>query len=479
MKIAMLASESNPLAKSGGLADVVYALSDELARVGNDVIIALPYYQSIKNTKGYSVRQIGSFTVSMSWRKQIATVFETQIDGIPYYLIDNAYYFDRENLYGYNDDGERFAFFALAATELLKFLSFKADIVHVHDWQSAMVPCIVKEGKKGDTFYEGMKFVLTIHNPAFKGMLDRYFLGNFFNLSDEIYRNGNVRFQDLFSTLKAGIIYSDKITTVSPTHRQELLTPLGSQGLNDVLRFREADFTGFLNGIDVKEWDPSKDEFLAKPFSSRNLVSAKHANQKDLLDAFHIHWFGGPVYGLVSRLSWQKGIDLILESGRKALSRGANLVVLGSGEYELEQKFENLRDEFPDTCGIYIGYSNLLAHKVYAGSDFFLMPSLFEPCGISQMVAQRYGTLPIVRYTGGLCDTVHGYDGGSTKGKDGIGFNDYNVEGLDYAIGVSERLYSSQKDYYSIARNAMKLDHSWSNSAKNYLGMYLELTNGR
>lgn len=479
MKIAMFASESNPLAKSGGLADVAYALSAELAKEGNDLIIALPYYQSIKRKNVYPVRQIGSFEISMSWRRQTVTIFVTEIDGIRYYLIDNPYYFDRENLYGYNDDGERFAFYALAATELLKFLSFKADIVHVHDWQSAMVPCIIKEGRKGDSFYSGMHFVLTIHNPAFKGMLDPYFLGNFFNLSDEIYRNGNVRFQDLFSTLKAGIIYADKITTVSPTHREELLTPLGSQGLSDVLRLREADFAGFLNGIDTKEWNPASDEFLTKKYTSRTLVSAKHANQKDLLSAFNIHWYGGPVYGLVSRLSWQKGIDLVLESGRKALSNGANLVVLGSGEYELEQKLEALRSNFPDTCGIYIGYSNALAHKIYAGSDFFLMPSLFEPCGISQMVAQRYGTLPIVRYTGGLVDTVHGYDELSTKGKDGIGFNDYNTEGLDYAIGVASRLYSNQKDYYAIARNAMKLDHSWSSSARNYMGMYLELVNRR
>lgn len=477
MKIAMLASESNPLAKSGGLADVAYALSVELAAKGNDVIITMPFYESIKKKNLYSFKKIGSFNVAMSWRNQKATIFQTYIDGVNFYLIDNQYYFDRDNLYGYNDDGERFAFFALASTELLKFISFKADIVHVHDWQSAMVPCIVKESKKNDDFYKKMHFVLTIHNPAFKGMLDRYYLGNYFNLNDEIYENGNVRFQDAFSTLKAGIIYSDKITTVSPTHRKELLTPLGSQGLDEVLKYREDDFAGFLNGIDVKEWDPSLDKYIAKNYTTRNLSTAKHINQEDLLKCFNIKWFGGPVYGIVSRLSWQKGIDLILESGKKALSNGANLLILGYGEYELEQKIEELRRQFPDTCGVYIGYNNSLAHKIYAGCDYFLMPSLFEPCGISQMIAQRYGTLPIVRYTGGLVDTIHGYIEKDTKGKDGIGFNDYNVEGLNYAFGVANRLYLDQKKYYAIAKNAMKIDRSWSSSATNYLGMYIELLN--
>ena len=479
MKIAMFASESNPLAKSGGLADVVYALSVELAKKGNDVIVVLPFYRSIKKKQGIITKNIGSYTVTMSWRNQKAMVYETTIDGVRFYLIDNPYYFDRDNLYGYNDDGERFAFYALAAIELLKFLSFQAAIVHVHDWQSAMVPCLVKEGRKGDPFFQNTHFVLTIHNPAFKGMLDLYFLNDFFGLSDELFDNGAVRFQGMVSTLKSGIIYSDKITTVSPTHREELLTPLGSQGLSDVLRLREADFAGFLNGIDIKEWDTRKDPFLAKKYNAKSLEEGKHANQRDLLSSFRIHWYGGPVYGIVSRLSWQKGIDLVIESGRKALSNGANLVVLGSGEYGLEQKIEALRRDFPDTCGVYIGYSNALAHKIYAGSDFFLMPSLFEPCGISQMVAQRYGTLPIVRYTGGLVDTVDGYDGRETVGKNGIGFNDYNVEGLDYAIGLSRRLYSNQKEYYVVARNAMALDRSWRKSAQNYLGMYKELVNRR
>jgi starch synthase len=475
MKIAMFASESNPLAKTGGLADVVYALSKALAaNKANNVIIALPFYKSMLN-KGLNMKNLGSFKVYMSWREQEAKVSEVSFGDVDFYLIGNDYYFGRDKLFGYEDDGERFAFFALACRKLLKFLNFQADIVHVHDWETAMIPCLIKEGCSTDPFYAGMKFVLTIHNPAFKGMIARYFLGDFYNLSDQLYDEGKVRFQGMVSTLKSGIYYADKITTVSPTHRLELLTNEGGQGLNGILELRKDDFIGILNGIDVEEWDPATDTAIAKNFGLANLEEGKHLNQADLLASFHIKWYGGPVYGLVSRLSWQKGIDLVLASGRKALAQGADLVILGNGEYELEQKCEALRRSFPDTCGLYIGYNSDLGHKIYAGSDFFLMPSLFEPCGTSQMIAQRYGTPPIVRYTGGLRDTVRGYDGTNADSADGIGFNDYNETGLDYGLSLAKELYGKQGDYYKIARNAMRLDRSWKRSAAEYERLYKSL----
>lgn len=471
MKIAMLASESNPLAKSGGLADVVGSLSSELSHLGDEVIIVLPFYKSIQDKKP-KIKKAASFPVYMSWRRQDAVVYQTKIGSVTYYLIQNDYYFSRDKLYGYDDDGERFAFFSLAAVRLLKEIRFKADVVHVHDWQTAMVPCLVHEKNYGDSFYEDMRFVLTIHNPAFKGMLDRYFLADFYGLSDELYDSGKVRFQGMVSTLKSGIVYSDKITTVSPSHREELLSTIGSQSLDGILSLRRDDFVGILNGIDIEEWNPLKDEFIFKKYDSKNLEEGKHLNQADLLKTFNVKWFGGPVYGIVSRLSWQKGLDILYGSMRRALAKGANLILLGNGEYDLEQKAEELRREYPDTMGVYIGYDNERAHKIYAGSDYFLMPSLFEPCGISQMISQRYGTLPIVRYTGGLRDTVHGYDGASAKDADGIGFNDYNESGLDYGIGLSERLFRDQPSYYLAARNAMKIDHSWKKSAESYQKLY-------
>ncbi|MCR4562106.1 MAG: glycogen synthase [Bacilli bacterium] len=471
MKIAMIASESNPLAKTGGLADVVYSLAKEYAALKHEACIIMPYYRRIKD-HGIKTKFLTSYPLSMAWRQFEVRIYTISFHEVKFYLIDSPYYFDRNDFYGYGDDGERFAFFALAAVELFRHIDFKPDVLHLHDWQAAIIPTLIKEQRFNDPIYQNLKTVLTIHNPAFKGYLDRYFLGDFFSLSDDLYFSGRVRFEDQVSTLKAGIVDSDIITTVSPTHREELLHPGLSQNLDGILELRKDDFYGILNGIDYDEWDSLHDPYIAKKFDKKNLEEAKHINQEALLKRFNIKWYGGPVYGLVSRLSWQKGIDILLPTLRRALLKGASAIILGSGEYDLEQKFEELRREFPDTLGIYIGYNNEISHMIYAGCDYFLMPSLFEPCGISQMIAQKYGTLPIVRYTGGLKDTVEGYDETNLEKADGIGFNDYDEGGLDYAFEISRRLFCDQKKYYQVAHQAMEKDHSWRTSAENYLSLY-------
>ena len=471
MKIAVFASESNPFCKTGGLADVAFSLSNSFAKGGNEVIFGLPYYKNLKLGKR-KPKEIGSFNVILSWRRQEARVYRLEEGGITYYLLGNDYYFGRDALYGYQDDNERFAFFALACKNLLKFLSFHADIVHVHDWQAAMLPCLIKEGEKNDPFYSKMKFVLTIHNPAFKGLMDRFYLHDYFNLDDELFFSGKVRFDEMVSTLKSGIIYADKITTVSPTHRDEILWNDGGHRLDGVLKLRERDFVGILNGIDVEEWNPSTDQNIVKNYDAKSFEHAHALNRKDLLEHFHLLDQGGPVYGIVSRLSWQKGIDLIIDVFSQKCQENCNLVILGSGEYDLERKCEELRARFPEKCGIYIGYNDSLAHKIYAGIDFFLMPSLFEPCGISQMISHRYGALPIVRYTGGLRDTVEGYLGDNENTADGIGFNDYNDSGLGYGILMSNSLYSNKTSLQKCQENALKRDHSWNKSAKAYLALF-------
>lgn len=471
MKIAVFASESNPFCKTGGLADVAFSLSNSFAKGGNEVIFGLPYYKNLKLGKR-KPKEIGSFNVILSWRRQEARVYRLEEGGITYYLLGNDYYFGRDALYGYQDDNERFAFFALACKNLLKFLSFRADIVHVHDWQAAMLPCLIKEGEKNDPFYSKMKFVLTIHNPAFKGLMDRFYLHDYFNLDDELFYSGKVRFDEMVSTLKSGIIYADKITTVSPTHRDELLWNDGGHRLDGVLKLRERDFVGILNGIDVEEWNPSTDQNIVKNYDAKSFEHAHALNRKDLLEHFHLLDQGGPVYGIVSRLSWQKGIDLIIDVFSQKCQENCNLVILGSGEYDLERKCEELRARFPEKCGIYIGYNDSLAHKIYAGIDFFVMPSLFEPCGISQMISHRYGALPIVRYTGGLRDTVEGYLGDNENTADGIGFNDYNDSGLGYGILMSNSLYSNKTSLQKCQENALKRDHSWNKSAKAYLALF-------
>lgn len=475
MKIAMVASEINPLVKSGGLADVVYSLSKELVIKGEEVCCVLPYYQSIRFNGKLKTRRLGSFEVDMAWRKQTAEVFRTYIDGITFYLVGNDYYFDRENLYGYDDDGERFAFFTLAVEKLLKFVRFRPDIVHVHDWQVGMLPVILKEKDKADPFYVGVKSVLTIHNPAFKGMLDRYFLNNFYGLSDELFENGSVRFDGMVSTLKSGIVFSDRITTVSPNHAKELLTPEGGKGLDGVLILREADFTGILNGIDTIEFNPALDRLIALPYDVKSFEKGRKANREKLLQTNSLTDSGGPIFGFVSRLTSQKGIELILSAMPRFLKEGAMLVALGSGEFELERGLENLRASYPKQVGVYIGFSNARAHEIYAGSDFFLMPSLFEPCGIGQMIAQRYGTLPIVRTTGGLKDTVVGFTGENSSKADGFTFDNYDEGGLTYACGLAEKLYLDKKTMKRLILNAMELDRSWNKSSEEYLKVYHSL----
>lgn len=464
MKIVNVASEANPLIKSGGLGDVVYSLSRELAKAGNEVSIILPYYRVVKNKK-IDATFLGYDYVDMSWRHQYIGVYSCLIDGVNYYLIDNEQYFGRDNLYGYDDDGERFAYFALAAQKIIHKFKLKPGIVHVHDWQAGMLPTLmrVKPLDRHKSHY-----VLTIHNPAFKGYLYKEALGNLYNLDDSLYDSGAVRFEGMVSTLKAGIYFADKITTVSPTHRNELLTEEFSQGLSNVLEFRRDDFVGILNGVDVVEFDPEHDPKIVANYSKKAFVTNKNKNKKALLKELGIMNLNAPTFGIVSRLTYQKGVELVLQNALHLLYRGANLVVLGSGEKALEDALEKLHKEHPDQVAIYIGYSDPLAHKIYAGSDFFLMPSLFEPCGIGQIAAQRYGTLPIVRETGGLVDTVHAEI-------DGFSFTYYDSFSMRCAIDRALDIYYTDKEKMKeMIKTAMSLDRSWVESMHKYMQLYKE-----
>ncbi|MDO5330308.1 MAG: glycogen synthase [Bacillota bacterium] len=473
MKIAMVASEINPLAKSGGLADVVYALSKEIVKKGEEVICVMPYYASVnKALKGRPVERVGGFLVYLSWRRGMADIYKTEIDGITYYLIGNDEYFNRPQLYGYDDDGERFAFFSLAARGLFEFIKYRPDVIHIHDWQTGMIPVLVKIQNRHNAFFSNVKFVLTIHNPAFKGYLAPNALGDLYNLPMSLYDDGSTRFENMVSTLKAGIVYSNKITTVSPTHRNELLTREGSFGLDGVMWTREFDFCGFLNGIDTEEFNPGTDAYIPHHFSIKDFSKGKKANRDALFEECGMKDHGGPTFGLVSRLTFQKGIDLVADVLPELLDRGAHFVLCGSGEYGLEQRMEQLRKAYPEQVGIYIGYSNERAHKVYASSDYFLMPSSFEPCGIGQMVAQAYGTLPIVRYTGGLADTVAGYKDVPDDKCTGIGFKDYDIGGLRYACNLAMELYEKPKLFKAIQKQCLEKDNSWAVSAELYLGLY-------
>ncbi len=476
MKIAMVASEARPFCKTGGLADVVYSLSKELVKMGEDVCIFLPFYDSIRRQiSEKALKKAASFKTHMSWRKQTVDVYQLVTEGINYYFIENQQYFERGHIYGDFDDGERFAFFTMAVKQFMLTKHMYPNIIHVHDWQAGMLPCVLRVDDECREKFAKTKFVFTIHNPAFQGLMPKFTLGDFYNLTDEYYDNGSVRFKDQVSTLKAGIVYANKITTVSPTHHLELLTPEGGMGLDQVLRYREWDFSGILNGIDYLEFNPAEDKQIAKPYSEKNLVSGKKANKEALMNAYGLKNTKGPLFSLVTRITWQKGFDIIFPAVEELIRRGASIFMLGSGESQYEKRWEELRNRYPDRVGIFIGYSDNLAHKVYAASDFFIMPSLFEPCGLGQMIAQRYGTLPIVRRTGGLKDSVICYDGGNAETSNGFGFDAYSIYEMNRTAQYAYDIYENKKILHQLMKNAMLTDNSWLKSTLEYIKLYKAL----
>lgn len=473
MKIVNICSEANPFIKTGGLADVTYSLSKELAK-NNEVNIILPLYNKIKALQ-LAYKKVTDINVYMSWRHEFSNVYFLKKDGINYYFIENRHYFERDNIYGYDDDGERFAFFSLATLETLKAINYQPDIIHVHDWQTGMIPVLVKETYKD--FFINTKTVINIHNSAFLGMLDPSALGDLFNLSMHLFYNSDVKLFDRVSTLKAGITYADKVVAVSPTNRNEMLTREGSNGLDGPLWYREHDFVGILNGIDYDEFNPETDKYIAAHFSAKNVFTQKKKNKIDLCKKMMLKNPEAPMFVVVSRMTWQKGTSLVFAAVHEMVRRGANVVLLGSGEYEAECVMNNLHALYPDQVAVYIGYNNELAHQLYAASDFFMMPSLFEPCGLGQMIAERYGSLPIVRRTGGLKDSVINFDGGNEDTSNGFGFDNFSefdmVQTCHYALDIMQ----NTKVFKKLVLNAMNTDNSWAKSGKDYYELYKSILN--
>ena len=468
----MVGSESNPYVKTGGLADVIYALSVEMAKTGEEVSVILPLYNDVRR-KLTNTKKVAECVVYLSWRREVTNIYKEEKNGVSFYFVENQHYFERENIYGYYDDGERFAFFAQAAIEAIKTLNLKPDIIHVHDLQSAMIPCLIREKK--DHYFDRTRTVLTIHNPAFQGIMFREAVGDLFNLPLYLYDSGVLRLGDVFSSLKGGIMYADKITTVSPTHREELLTQEGGMGLDRILIYREYDFCGFLNGIDYDEFNPECDRFITQEYGVTNYVSGKKKNKEALCERLSLKNKTAPLFSLVSRITWQKGMKLVFAAVHELVKNGANVVLLGSGEYDNEQEMNRLHALYPDQVAVYIGYSNELAHQIYASSDFFMMPSLFEPCGLGQMIAQRYGTLPIVRRVGGLKDSVINYDGNNLSTSNGFGFDEFSEWDMNRTCLYALDQYRNPEVFKKLVKNAILTDNSWAKSGEEYHGLYREL----
>lgn len=471
MKVLFVASEVHPFIKTGGLGDVMGALPKSLVKLGVDVRVVIPKYKNIKDELKQKFQFVKWFTVSVGWRNQYCGIFQYQYKGVIYYFIDNEYYFNRDGLYGYFDDGERFAFFNRAVLEFIKQVDWQPDLINCNDWQTGMVPVLLNLEYKRDEFYSKIKTVFSIHNLLFKGSFSPKVLPELFGYDYMPLANGSVELDGSVSFLKGGLNYCDQITTVSDTYAEEIKTPQYGEGLDGFLRSKSYYLMGIVNGIDYEEFNPQDDKFIFRNFnidSIDNKVENKLALQRELglpqkKDT--------PMIGLISRLTHQKGCDLIVNMIDRFLQRDIQLVILGTGDYWYEETFKNLQYRYPDKVSANIKFDNTLAHKIYAASDMFLMPSLFEPCGLGQLIALRYGSIPIVRETGGLKDTISPYNQYNGVGN-GFGFKNFNSNELMQIIEYALTIYNDKNAWNNIIRQAMNSDNSWEKSAKQYKWLY-------
>jgi starch synthase len=480
MKVAMLASEVVPFAKTGGLADVVGALPKTLSRLGLEVNVLLPLYRETKKKSLELRRVVDGLEIDWAGRKSNFSVWESRQGTLGFLLIEKDEFFDRDGLYGtpqgdYPDNGVRFAFFSRAALETLKHLGFRPDIVHAHDWQAAIALAMLKFFYRQDSFFGYSRSVFTIHNLAYQGLFERDVLGQI-GLPEGLFNMEDLEFYGRVNCLKAGILYSTAVSTVSKRYSQEIQTPEFGCRLDGLLRKRRDHLFGILNGVDYADWNPATDKFILRPFDPTYLDGKKEC-KRDLLREFGLGEVKDeiPVIGMVSRLAGQKGFDILCESLEGIFRMGAALVILGTGEEGFHKALSAARERFPASLGLRIAYDESLSHKIYAGSDMFLIPSRYEPCGLTQMYSLRYGTIPVVRATGGLDDTIQEHDPVRGTGN-GFKFPEYSsaalLGSLDKAIGA----YRRKEGWRELMQKAMACDFSWETSAREYLRLYQRIS---
>lgn len=470
MKVLFASSEALPFLASGGLGDVAGSLPQALRKRMVGCRVVMPLYAGISQELRENMRFLTHITVPVAWRRQYCGIFEARADGVIYYLLDNEYYFKRDGLYGYFDDAERFAFFSRAVLEIIPHLDFSPDILHCNDWQTALTPVYYSTQYAQRAGYENIKTVFTIHNIQYQGIYGGELLQDVFGLSSADFPL--VNFDGKINLMKGAIECAHAVTTVSPTYAQEIMDPWFSHGLDPILRERSGKLHGILNGIDTVRYDPATDANIWVNFDADSMEK-KAENKAALQQEFHLpQQAGTPIIGVVSRLVTHKGLDLVQAVLYELLqTTDVQLVVLGSGEAQYEDFFRRAAQDFPDKVGLRLGFVPDLARKIYAGCDLFLMPSKSEPCGLSQMIALRYGTIPIVRETGGLHDTIR--DNGDEG--NGFTFQSYNAHDMLDAIRRALGTYAKQADWSALTARAMACDNSWGKSAREYMRMYREL----
>ena len=471
MKVLYAASEALPFAASGGLADVAGSLPQALRKRLIGCRVVMPLYDTIKQELRDTMKFVTNISVPVAWRRQYCGIFEAKYGGVTYYLLDNEYYFKRGSLYGHYDDAERFAFFSRAILEIIPHIDFKPDIIHCNDWQTALTPLYYSTIYATQPGYENIKTVFTIHNIQYQGVYGKELIDNVVGLD---YSQKNlIEYDDTVNFSKAAIECANAVSTVSPSYAKEILDPWYSHGLDTILKERSFKLRGILNGIDVENYNPETDKDIFKNYSAEKMTG-KATNKRELQKFFGLpEKKDTPVMGMVSRLVSHKGLDLCKAVLDELLATtDIQLVVLGSGDAEYEDFFRGLAARFPEQVGLCLGFIPDLARKIYAGSDLFLMPSKSEPCGLSQMVALRYGSIPIVRETGGLRDSVK--DSGDGEGN-GFTFANYNAHEMLHAIRRACEGYSDKKGWKILVKRAMESDNSWGKSANEYIKMYKEI----
>lgn len=480
LKILLVSSEVVPFAKTGGLADVAGSLPKALATVGNDnlgndVRVVLPRYRQIEGDV-YKM----DFPVPFKHRYETAIIRESAIEAhyqgerrtIPVYLVDNHHYFYRDRIYMFDDEAERFAFFCWAVLEMLPKLDWQPDIIHCNDWQTGPIPLLLKTHYRQHSFYHRIATVFSIHNLQYQGNFSEDAL-ELLGLGEEYFHPERLEFYGTVSYMKAGIIYADVVNTVSRTYAAEIQRPEFGERMDGLLRKRSTALYGILNGINYHEFNPRTDPRLHRNFDQYSIANKKE-NKFALQKEMGLPVRDVPVIGLISRLVDQKGLDLIAEIIDTVMEDELQFIVLGSGEAYYEKLFESIKERYPEKMGLYIGFNAILAQRIYAGADMFLMPSRFEPCGLGQLISLRYGTIPIVRFTGGLADTVSDYNFVTGSGN-GFGFVEYSGMMLLNALNRALQLYREEPEkWHKLVFNAMELDYSWARSGVEYINLYQE-----
>ncbi|UTH14602.1 glycogen synthase [Macrococcus equipercicus] len=464
-KILYVASECTPFFKSGGLADVIGSLPQYLNKTKKcEVRVILPLYKQLKEAFREQLTEVMIYTTEVGWRQQYTGIYEMVYEGVHYYFVDNEYYFNRESLYGYIDDGERFIYFSNAVIEFIYRGDFKPDVLHGHDWQAAAAVAICNIKKP----VPGIRTVFTIHNILYQGWLMHSAFEELLNL-DRIHFAG-FEWGGMLNLMKAGIFHADKITTVSPTYAEEIKTDYYGEGLQWMLQQRNADVLGIVNGINVDDYNPMKDPNI--PVNYKTSLPKKRENKKALQQEIGLPVDADvPMFSIITRMVEQKGLHLVMAILEEFVQQHVQIVILGNGLYEFESYFNELQRKYPEKVQVTIGFDEGFSRRIYAASDFFIMPSLFEPCGLSQLIALQYKAIPIVRETGGLKDTVIPYNIYSGIGT-GLTFANYNAHELLSKLNEAVRLYRDPENYKLLLKNISKVNNSWAKSAAQYLAIY-------